>query len=216
MSIIPSRWWNNVHQQPLKVEGKVPNSRPWFLWKGQRVELLGRLLIRCIINIHAGVFRTFRRQQPLSSRNVPKARKLHSRPEKRGGKCCYNSFVTWLNCFNQVRKEVSHFVIIIISAENRTLSLLLSPVHPAVMHRGTKGVFWKQRVRRDVISCGCGAPQSYIIYFHTCSARPYFGMVPISPKWTEGWNFIWGADENIVPHKLVGGCSLSWPAGTAT
>lgn len=171
------------------------------------------------------MFRTFRRQQPLSSRNVPKASKLHSRTEKRGGKrkdllflvkCCCNSFVTWLNCFNQVRKEVAIFFILIIFAENRTLSLLLSPVHPAVMHRGRKGVFWKQRVRRDVISCGCRAPQSYIIYFHTCSAQPYFGMVPISPKWTEGWNFIWGADENIVPNKLVGGCSLSWPAGTST
>lgn len=56
------------------------------------------------------------------------------------------------------------------------------------------------------------APQSSIIYFRTCGTRPHLRMVSISPKWTEGWNFIWGADENIVPNKLVCGCFLSWPA----
>lgn len=122
---------------------------------------------------------------------------------------------------NVVRTDYHVIIIRIISAENTTLGFCSGTCWNPCSHTHTQ-THWEE----EKVCFGSGvwggtwfpavaeAPQSSIIYFRTCGTRPHLRMVSISPKWTEGWNFIWGADENIVPNKLVCGCFLSWPACT--
>lgn len=61
-----------------------------------------------------------------------------------------------------------------------------------------------------VCDCGCGWEGPYIIYFQACSHISQWFLFHQSEQ--KDWILYEGADENIVPNKLVCGCFLSWPA----